>query len=255
MKTATFVVTLLLAVLCIGFVVQAQNKTFVSIPNNPWTDPTLSQLGNTFLTAWENQMIDTTVGIYIYKKIYWDCQQTLFYQVDSTAYDSSSAGKVQHLLNIVCADSILHYCFSVDSIRDRGANRQVLFNASFKTRDTTKWCIFKDRFVAIGDTVESHHINDSIGTTKDSTYHQLVWLKYTNNSNPVANSVGVGAGNYYLMSVYYMGKPGHVTIWLDHITGDPTKYGGLNQMCQIHFQMRQEPNQAWWNAYFGSPLK
>jgi hypothetical protein len=194
----------------IASLLSAQPKQYITIPSNPW-EFTEARSANVYLAVRENNLKDTVVNIYIGKKVYWGI-----------------------------------YTFGIDSIRDRGDNRQVLFSTKFKTQDTSSWRIIKDRFVPVGDTVLSHHKTDTLGRTSDSTMIRLSWLRYTTHPDHTANIMGQGAGIYMCWGIT---DTTSLTIWLEKINGSPTAYGGANQQPKLHFQLRTEPDSVFIKKY------
>jgi len=181
----------------------------ITIPQNTW-DFTDQRAAVVYLNARDTYMVDTVVNIYVGKSVQWTCWQTSLW--DSTAYDSSAAGVVPHPLKIWSADSIRIYTFTVDSITGRGDKRQASLTVSSG---------FKTTFM----------------------------LKYTNPSNWTSDIAGNGAGIYYSIDVTVSSKHSILTIWLEKILGDPTKFNGANQLCKLHFRLREEPPQAWVDKY------
>jgi len=195
----------------IASLIQAQ---FVTIPKNSW-EYTEANAARTYLFVRENNLTDTTINIYMGKRVYW---------VYKPVIDS------------VSTDTISYIYFQVDTIVDRGDKRQALLRTSIKTQDSTMWVIVKERYKAVGDTAGS--VFDVIGKTGDFRYERLVWLQYTDATHKGKIDSWVLQNGLYTLN-----------IWLEKITGDPTKYGGRNQLCKMHFQLKEEPPKEWTDKY------
>jgi hypothetical protein len=225
-----------LVLLILAFLVPVQGQTSITIPYNGWCW-TPARGATVYLSAREDALVDTIVNIYIYNKVKWDIWQ-------STQWDTTTTPP-QH---IWCADSIGHYVFSVDSIRDRGDNRQVLFTIKVNNSNKAFWFKLKQRYVAVGDTVHKP-IVDTVGVTTDSTFQGSYWLGYTSTTT-MAN--GAYAGRDITMPISVRSKVCTFNIRLEKITGDPTKYNGLNQLCKLHFKLREEPPADWITTYLSN---
>jgi hypothetical protein len=201
----------------------------ITIPTNTWEYKTKDQFGkydmsaaNVYLAVREDNLVDTIIYVYGGKKVYWNYHT------------------LHHLPLYPNPDSIKHFVFSVDTIIGRGTNRQIKFTTSVNTSDSTLWVHVAENYRAVGDTATKLH-TDTIGITTDSTFKRTKWLGYTSVKNHIANASGVGAGGFEL---WYMDDK-RLDIWLERVTGDPTKNGGRSQRAMLHFQLREEPPQDW----------
>jgi len=212
---------LLLVSLIIVFSTIVQSQ-FIKIPNNNRWEWTQQKANLTYLFVRENNLKDTVINMYMNRRVLWLYKPII--------YPTST-------------DTVSHIDFQVDTIVGRGDKRQALFRILVKTADSTLWIITKENYVAIGDTLTQHKV-DTIGTTGDFTHQALVWLTYTN-PNSVYTLAEKGKGRKV---TWYLSDNYSLNIWLEKITGDPTKFQGRNQLCLIHFQLKEEPTQEWLNA-------
>ena len=238
--------TLLMLVLCFSL---ALSQT-ITIPPNPWSYSD-SQAAIVFLSAREDFMKDTIVNIHIGTSVKWLNQRSFFYQIDTTAYDSTFPAnevlRTQHILLVVNADSLWTYNFSVDSIVGRGDLRQVLLTTKFKTANPAGWFITKERYHLASSNQGSTY--DTLGTTRDSTTRCSTWLWYTTRLNPVTASSGIGVGKFLVWDIFQNGIYGKLKIWLEKIVGDPSTFNGQNQIAKLHFLVEEKPPQTWINKY------
>ena len=222
----------------------------ITIPPNPWSYSD-AQAATVFLSAREDYMTDTIVNIHIGTSVKWVVQQSLFYQIDSTAFDSIKSGvgtgRPMHLLNIVNADSIKIFNFSVDSIVARGDLRQVLLTTTFKTTNSSSWFITKERYHLASSNQGS--VYDTLGITKDSTTQCSTWLWYTIRVNPTTATNGIGVGKYLIWDIFQNGIYGKLKIWLEKVVGNPVSFNGQNQIARLHFLVEEEPPQTWIDKY------
>lgn len=222
---------LLLILIMFSLVVQAQNS--ISVPINYFDTTNYDQkAANVYLYTWENNLTDTIVNIYMTKNVTW------------------SLGKLSTPELIIIPDNTSVITFIVDTIVDRGDRRQVMLTSSVKSRNPANWIRVMENYISTNDTITQRRL-DTIGITTDSTFQQTVWLRY--NSSPLSPftvaSAKNGAGGRYTAAWNLLNGQYTLTIWLEKILGDPTKFKGLNQLCKFHFQIRKEPPQSWISKY------
>ena len=124
--------------------------------------------------------------------------------------------------------------FSIDTIIGRGDRRQALFTITRKTSLPFEWRAYKVNYRVISDTITALHIDST--TTIDSTHRRSVWLAYE--TAPVAGGMELVMDNETM------------TVYLEKILGDPTKFNGLNQLCKLHFILRDRAPEVFINKYF-----
>lgn len=128
---------------------------------------------------------------------------------------------VRHTIWIrIPEDSLQILYFTVDSIRGRGANREVKVTRWQKSEDSTAW------WAVNGETMDSVR-------TLDSTARRGRWLK---RSYEIETSWGIG----YSVDLWGMRLQHHqLALSLDKVTGDPTKNWGYDQQARLRFRLTE----------------
>ncbi len=218
-----------------------QPKSFITIPENPW-GYTEKRAAVVYLSQHHISATDTVVYVYILNKVYWNIREATYWDKYIPVTDTS--GHTSYILAPDAIDTVKTYSFAVDSIVGRGDNRRVLLTTTFRTNDPTQWVKIFVPWVAPGDTVTPLVI-DTLGKTTDSTCQYSTWLGYTNKDLTTATGGGVGSS----VVLYILGGAKSLTVWLEKVIGDPSKYNGLNQNAKLHFRLKDEPPPDWTNKF------
>lgn len=122
-------------------------------------------------------------------------------------------------------DSTEHF-FAIDSIRGRGAAREVFLTKSFKTPIETLWTWRRPTAFVMAP-ADTFAPGDSIWywtPTTDSTYRVSSWLGYADYR-----------GGWGKTWSFPLREKKRLVIWLQKVIGDPTRNFGFDQQAMVRF--------------------